>query len=295
MSGKRNTYVIPELASRWSGDGGLGLADGEAFRCTSLLTSIAKPALIGWAAKQEGLGWQRALRQVLLDRPDLLTRYLEGADTADALIETTLDMRKILGASERQAEKARDIGTAAHGWIEWRCKSLLDPQDYRETEPVVVDEAAMVRDAFTSWADTENLRPCFVEQLVWSAADRWAGTLDLACRIGPGAGDARPLAVVDVKSSSGIYTEHMMQVAAYCMALNEMGLSPELPRGVILRLPKTTADFDALREKNGVPYDLRVIEDEEVVEHYQAFLSAKNLYENMRRLNGARKDGATHE
>ena len=297
--GGSTTYTIDPAPPDWKADLGLGLLSGEAFRCTTLLSSLAKPALVGWAMKEEAKAYQAAIRQVFLDRPALVSGFpIASYNTDDGKIDGWLDdfgiqvatARKAIGASERKSAEARDIGTRAHAWVEWWVKGKLLKKKAPKPEPGCIGPVATIRNAFLGWVKAEDFLPAYAEEVVFSVQDRWAGTLDLLGRIGPGVRRKRPLVVIDIKSSAGIYLEQKMQLAAYCVGAHEQGLTPELPKGIILRLPKSEDNLRETIEKCGVPYEVRTIEGEEVIEHYQAFLAAKQLYETTRRLTRAEKE-----
>lgn len=299
MAGQSITYTVAGMEKPWPADPGLGIEAGDAFRCTTLLGAIAKPALVGWATKQEALAYQAAIRQVFLDRPALVSGFpIASYNTDDGQIDKWLDdfgiqvagARKVIGAAERASQEARDIGTQAHAWVEWWCKAKLDKKKEPPAPPPLSEAAHRVTAGFAEWAKAEDFLPAYAEETVWSAADRWAGTVDLIGRIGPGTRRGRPLVVIDVKSSNAIYVEAKMQVAAYCVAVHERGMTKALPKGIILRLPKSEDNLRETQERTGQPYEVRIIEGEEVVEHYQAFLAAKQLYETMRRLKRAEKE-----
>ena len=297
--GGSTTYTISPAPPEWKDDPGLGLLAGEAFRCTTLLSSLAKPALVGWAMREEAKAYQAAIRQVFLDRPALVSGFpIASYNTDDGKIDGWLDdfgiqvatARKAIGASERKSAEARDIGTQAHAWVEWFIRCKLDKKKPPPPEPGCEGPVALIVAGFQAWALAEDFLPAYAEETVWSELDRWAGTVDLIGRIGPGVRCKRPLVVIDIKSSAGIYLEQKMQVAAYCVGAHEQGLTPELPKGIILRLPKSEDNLRETIEKNGVPYEVRIIEGEEVIEHYQAFLAAKQLYETTRRITRAEKE-----
>jgi len=61
-----------------------------------------------------------------------------------------------------------------------------------------------------------------VERQIWSARDRYAGTVDALVTI-----DGK-FGVLDIKTSPGFYPEYNLQTAAYFSALNELEVSRSL-------------------------------------------------------------------
>jgi len=84
------------------------------------------------------------------------------------------------------------------------------------------------------------VRPIRVEDRVWSRRYGYAGTTDLLAEVDG------VLTLVDFKTSKAIYAESTLQVAAYVMALEEMG-HERATRGMIVRIPKTAdSTFEVL-------------------------------------------------
>ncbi len=103
-------------------------------------------------------------------------------------------------------------------------------------EPVLRDGALWAFMAWQDWWKASGLRPVFVEQMVWHAEHRYAGTMDLLAR-----DESGDLVVVDFKTSKAIYAEAELQTAAYAYAIEHMGHG-KVSRGMIVRLPKTEKD-----------------------------------------------------
>jgi hypothetical protein len=198
---------------------------------THVLSCIAKPALIPWAAKVE--------REMVIDVAEKF--YQDSADTPT--LSTTaykMSLKNRLTkerAHKKVSAKALEIGSQIHEVIEWnnhkRMGHIVGPQT--ELSP----EAAAGFAAYQTWADSVNLEPVLVEATVFSRTHQYAGTMDLLAKM-DWEGE-RVLALVDFKSSSAIFSEAYLQLAAYAEALKEMGHGdPEVC--LILRLPKKVGD-----------------------------------------------------
>ena len=194
---------------------------------THALSCIAKPALINWAANQE--------RTLVVDAAaDLYTDLCKTPQMSRATYVTTLQGRlSKQKAHQKELAKAGEIGSQIHSLIEWNLRQTLGQKV--GPEPRVTDAAQWGFMSFQDWSNSVSLKPIFIEQVVFSRAHGYAGTMDLLGEV-EGA-----LTLVDFKSGKGIYAEAHLQSAAYRHALREMGhVAPE--RGLIVRLPKVETD-----------------------------------------------------
>lgn len=225
--------------------------DGVFPSVTSILSVISKPALVNWSAKVE--------RELVCE---VAYQLYEDAPVAPRMARlaymTTLNQRiGTTKAHERVSQKALDAGSAAHSLIEWNLRRELGQKV--GPEPRVSGESANAFAQYEAWRASVDLKPMAIEQTIWHSHDRYAGTLDLLARV-----DGR-IAVIDFKTSSGIYDEYYLQVAAYGIALNWMGHGPA-ECGYIVRLPKRVDDGFQVEEVNDFPT------------HYATFLHAVSLY-----------------
>ena len=228
--------------------------DGSVSRypsVTTILAAIAKPALVGWAAKEERLMVSEAAADLHAEVRQPLPRaaYLLA-------LEQRLGKTK---AHVKALAKAGEIGTACHHKIEWTLKRALGlPVG---PEPLVPEAALWAFMAWEDWAKAVQLRPQFIEQTVFSRTHEYAGTMDLLATLDAaallrlleqqGAVDAtvgdwlrartEVTALVDFKTGKSIYGEAMLQSVAYQRALAEMGHG-RADGGLIVRLPKVTTD-----------------------------------------------------
>jgi hypothetical protein len=227
---------------------------------TAILQAVAKPALVGWAAKQEREMVIRAATQLYEDLPALAPKMNRMA------YENTLQER--VGktkAYQRELSKASDIGTECHALIEWNLRREL--QQKVGPEPRISDKATWAFMAYEDWRKKANLAPVLIEQTVYSKRYGYAGTMDWAGEIDH---EGTRVAVVgDFKTGKAIYAEALLQNAAYVHALREMGLLSKEVGGCIVRLPKTEADPE---------FEVRVISPEAQKELFRVFLSVRELW-----------------
>lgn len=220
---------------------------------TTILGAIAKPALVGWAAKEERIAVSEAAA-------DLYAELAAKPQLPRPMYQLALEQR--LGkakAHTKALQKAAEIGSAAHGAIEWALKQHLDyPVG---PEPVLVEAAQWAVMAFEDFARDVSLTPLAVEQVVYNRDHAYAGTMDILARLNTRALltvlrrqgavapslaawlESRPeaTAVIDMKTGKSIYPEAFLQSVAYQRALSAMGHG-RVDGGLIVRLPKVTTD-----------------------------------------------------
>jgi len=213
-------YAIDEHVSPLTGD--------ERFpSVTHILSVLSKPALVTWAATTE-----RAL--VLEAAADLYedARHLKPMPRAGYL--ATLEQR--LGqvrAHQKAQARALEIGSQAHALIEHQIRKGLGQKV--GPEPRTSPEALWAVMSAEDWFATHTVKPRFVEVPVWHPTLGYAGTVDLVAEVDG------VLAVIDWKTSKGLYAESDLQNVAYQAALAAMGhTTPQA--GYVIRIPKTTAE-----------------------------------------------------
>jgi hypothetical protein len=228
---------------------------------TTILGAINKPALVGWAAKEERTLVTEAAAALYADTQRLATPLPSPAYLL--ALEQRLGQTK---AHVKALQQAADIGTQAHHAIEHALRAQLGVAV--GPAPVLPDAALWAFMAFEDFAKDVALTPLAVEQVVYSHTHQYAGTLDLVAdldaqallrrleRQGPvetALGDwlrrqGAVRAVVDFKTGKAIYAEAFMQTVAYERALAEMGHGRvdgiRVDGGLIVRLPKLTTDPD---------------------------------------------------
>lgn len=170
---------------------------------TTILGVIAKPALIQWSANQSC---------------QYVKEHLKNLEDLDKVLAEAKN------AHRKKKEKAGDLGTLAHEWIEAHIKGQNPP----DPEPNV----KKMTDNFLKWES--EVKPKYLESelRVYSRKYWYAGTLDLMLEI-----DGE-VYLGDIKTSSGIYNEHFWQTSAYQIAVQEMGKYPEIKGHIIINLKK---------------------------------------------------------
>lgn len=217
----------------------------ELYSVTQITNIVAKPGLKYWSANQAG-------------------KYIENYFEAGK--EYVFDETEIKDLAKEASDAHKDrtavnIGALVHSFAEDYLQAKLN----NETEPdlPVNEEAKSAAKQFLDWYSENDIIPHQTERIVYNDERQYAGTLDLLATIND------KLTVIDFKTSSGIYPEYWLQVAAYAEALtNErVGAGKSLPEGVgIVRFPKDGADFEAELEYG-----------DDLWWHWEAFQAAETL------------------
>lgn len=188
---------------------------------TRITNVLDKPALVYWASNQ-------AAEYVR----DNLTpgQVLDEVDIQDLYNQARF-------AYKQTSYKAMSIGSLAHNYIEAVVDHRLNDAPLPE-RPVNLQANASIDECFR-WFQEHDVRPIAAEQIVYSRDHHYAGTLDLYAEV-----DGVP-AVVDWKTSKGIYESYHLQAAGYVMAWREMGYDVEC--AYIVRIPKDGAGFETMQ------------------------------------------------
>ena len=161
-------------------DGFYHLPEGRKYpSVTTILSVLAKPALIHWAAKTSA--------SLVLDDP---MQY----DTAE----------KAAGGIYAARDKAADRGSMVHSLIEALFKGAAV-----ETE-TMPEHVRGYYAAFWRWVKTVDPKPVYAEATVYNDEFGYAGTTDLVAAF-----PDKSLRLIDFKTSGAIYRESSLQLEAY--------------------------------------------------------------------------------
>lgn len=212
--------------------------DGELLpSVTTILQVIAKPYLVPWAAKLERELCLTVADQVFADFEVGALLLGDGVTFGDEIRDRLGRMR----AHQKEMDKACDIGSEIHEYIE----AVLRRQLYKvATWPDRPDreETAVAVNAWHDWAVKVGLKPLYIEETVYSKRHGYAGTMDTLATLTDERTGERVTALIDWKSSKGLYNEYKLQNAAYAVAWTEMKGRIDVTRGLIVRLPKDPKD-----------------------------------------------------
>jgi hypothetical protein len=136
-------------------------------------------------------------------------------------------------------DKAAETGGICHTWID-------DHIHARERTPFPAANAEQLEqaqkgfEAFIDWASQCRLEVLETETPLISEAFQFGGTFDAVALV------AGKLVLFDWKTSNGVYSDYIAQVAAYRQLLRERDGVDKAPRGAqLLRFGKEYADFHA--------------------------------------------------
>jgi hypothetical protein len=193
---------------------------GELRSVTTVIRSLDKPALLGWASKMQSEADAAAAMAWLQEPPetrgDLLPRLMKCRQAHKAL-----------------SKKAADAGTEGHKLAEYEFKKRLG-MDAVKPEITQPEQAYAVLSGILEWVKEHNVQPVAMEPMVYSRKFGYAGAGDLICYY-----EDRPKPVlVDWKSSEGgrIYREAWLQSHALRGAYREHGLDMD---GFAVGIPRS--------------------------------------------------------
>ncbi len=213
---------------------------------TAILGAINKPALVNWAAKTER-------EMVIRAAADLWDDASVSPKMSRLAFVSALDKR--IGSEKAHSKAlaaAADIGTQAHGMVEWTLRKELG--QLVGPVPRLSDKALWAFMVWEDWRKQANLVPLLIEQVVWSGKNGYAGTLDLYAELDLPTG-GRGRVVLDWKTAKALYPESSLQNAAYVEALMEMGHAHRPTHGMVVRMPKVETDPEF--ETRFIPYEMQ--------------------------------------
>jgi len=213
--------------------------------CTTVLSVVAKPALISWAANMTA---------------DFVKTFISGSEnktfTAAELIPVLEDARK---AHAKRKSSAGDKGKAIHLQIELLIRDAIqDTQGYIKVVPQPETTSKSIIN-FINWASENKVKFLESEKNIYSEKLWIGGILDGLLEID---GDVW---IMDIKTaSSGLYAENMWQMAGYEIMLTESTEYKKIKGYILLNL-----------KENGEFLEKRSVSNEE---HKKAFLACLEIY-----------------
>lgn len=134
-------------------------------------------------------------------------------------------------------QSAADSGTMAHALVEASIKGEIAPT-FPDAEPDVIARAVAAFGAYCTWASQSKLEILVTEPRLISEVHRFGGTLDA---IGYLNGS---LCLLDWKTSNAVYSDYLLQLAAYKVLWEENNPSDLITGGLHLcRFAKEHGDF----------------------------------------------------
>lgn len=208
--------------------------------CTTILSVIAKPQLISWAANIAVDYICSHLRELLCEGDEKQKQILNEARNAHTKRKTDAGQK----------------GKAIHAEIEQFIKNWIAFNKGEEYPPIKYSEQAL---KFIKWVSDNNVRFIASEKNIYSEKYFIGGIVDFICEI-----DGQ-IWIGDIKTSnSGIYPAHFWQCAGYDLMLQEC--MPELKvDGYLILNIKENGEF---KEKRSISNE----------ENIKAFLACCDIY-----------------
>lgn len=213
---------------------------------TTLLGNLSKPGLIYWAAN---IGADAVAERVRNLTPGDLAQ-LEMAHEDSAWLDP---LANELHRLAKRAHIDRKNNAAAKGN---QVHDAIDrfQTDYFNAEPPDEPNALASYEAFLRWWKESDFSYIDGERKIVDAQGRYSGRLDLLCENDNG------LFVCDVKTSAGVYPEHVLQNAGYAAAI-ESELEREVAGTIVLWIPEGAAKLIAIeRDREEWQRDFRIFE-----------------------------------
>ncbi len=227
-------------------DPSVGLDNAWVPGCTSITGVINKPALLGWAVK--------------MGAEYLAENWKPGVSYDEVQINDMI--KEMKGAHRQKRDKAADIGTMIHEWIEKYIKAEMGVEGFERPDNPENEKMQSAIVAFLDWRAKHKVIFTHSETKVYSRMAQVAGTIDAVGMI-DGASS-----LIDFKTSNGIWPEMALQVAFYQQAFTEMTGKP-LEKRWIIRFGKEDGEFEAVEFLNHV-------------EDAKAFAGANDLYKRLK-------------
>lgn len=134
--------------------------------------------------------------------------------------------------TNKYVDAAARIGTLAHYLVQCDLTGVTpDLSEYGKTE---IDKAENALLSYYEWRKGKNITVIETELPLVSEQYRFGGTIDCYCKI-----DDEPW-LIDFKTGKAVYSEYLVQLAAYRQLLNENGYPVEKAR--ILRIGRDESE-----------------------------------------------------
>lgn len=159
---------------------------------TTVLSIIAKPALITWAAKMAA---------------EYIEQTLEAGVAYDE-VQIKEFAKNAQWAHRSKKDTAADTGTLIHEWIQKYVEGKNPKMPVHEGMQTAIK-------AFLDWWIQQDVKLVRAEAKLCSPTLKLAGTADLVCYLNG------KLTIVDWKTGSGIYPEYLLQMGAYAEMYEE--------------------------------------------------------------------------
>lgn len=204
-------------------------------------TIISVTSAVGIVDKSSALIWWAIgkCKDFLHANLELLAKTKDGKVIAELIEEA--------GKQHQLAkEEAADLGTQVHDWVDKYTQAnkkikaeMVKPENLKGLDERVVNGIS----AFLRWIKKQKVEFLENEKLVYSNKHDYVGLLDAKAKING------KLALVDYKTSKGVYSTYRYQTAAYLKA-DEEESGVKYDERWILKFGKDDGEFEAYKLEN---------------------------------------------
>lgn len=215
---------------------------------TTILSVLNKPALINWAANQAVDYVAAGLKPGVSYDEVQLQQLFNAARKAHAI----------------RKQDTADIGSMVHDWIERYING-------EKPEMPINEQLKKSVENFLDWQKKNKVEFLLSEQPVFSKEHKYCGTLDFVAKI------EGELFLGDIKTSSAIYDEYFLQLAAYGVARSEEFPEEKYKSQGIIRISRDGS------------FQFKLSQNSE--DSFQAFLAAKRIFDWQAKMKFMRQTG----
>ncbi len=237
--------------------------------------SLDGKSVFGWSSPSAIAGVKDKSKALVIWATELAQNELLGASKRGEIITPEMIVKACNLHEERKVEAA-DIGTITHEWVEHHIKHNLGICEHPE---MPTDSRVIIGvNAWMEFEDAHKIKYHSVERIVASIKDKFTGRIDIEATV-----DGKR-AIVDLKTSNGLYNTVRLQTALYARAdEEEKGKDIYKVRWAVRVAKESEEEYIArMVQKN----ENRVLRGKSEVEYppYQVF-EAKNLDEDGYRID----------
>lgn len=191
--------------------------DGERLTgVTTIIGVLDKPALVSWSAN--------CAVDYILENQDPDTKG------SDKVLIPKFQVEEARTAWAKKRDKAGDVGTQCHAWVELYAKSKIKNTKY--APQYESEQVEKMVDKFIEWSEQNKVKFLLSEQTLYSEQHFYAGTVDLLIEI-----DGKKY-IADLKTAKDIYQTNFIQMGGYHIALEELGKVKDLEGYIVINIPK---------------------------------------------------------
>lgn len=196
-------------------------------------------------------------------REETIKAALPMLDTGAAI--DLISLVRCVYASEDTKQKAADLGSQVHDWIESYIKHRLGHKDHKRMPEMPEDPAVQTGAAsFLAWEADHKVKFLWSEKVLYSKKHDYIGKGDFAAKVDG------IVCLCDIKTGNGMYNSVRAQTAAYAMADTEESKTKYGGRWAIRIAKETEKEYLTRMElKNRIRKAMG--KEPQTVEPYQIF------------------------